>query len=57
MTSVRRGGTSNCCYDFQCNKDFRTDWLESYKTHETALEKAADPEDIADSGENDSDNE
>lgn len=57
MTSVRRGGTSNCCYDFQCNKDFRTDWLESYKTQEKALEKAADPEDIADSGENDSDNE
>jgi hypothetical protein len=55
MTSVRRGGTSNCCYGFKCDKEFRMNWLASYKTKEKALkEMAADPED-PDTEENDSD--
>ena len=45
MTSVRRGGTSTCCFDFEANKDYRKDWLESAKNKDEASKVMADPED------------
>ena len=45
MTSVRRGGTSTCCFDFESNKDYRKDWLESAKNKDEASKVMADPED------------